>query len=124
MAPLIYVDHSVVRPGKLAELQRSIAELAAFVESNEPQLISYSASFDATGTRMTVIHIHRDAASLDRHMAVAGPRLAPFAGLVQLERIDLYGEPSDAALALVREKARALGNAVVTVHALHCGFVR
>lgn len=124
MASLIYVDRSSVRPGKLAELQRSIRELAAFVEANEPQLVSYTASFDPSGAHMTVIHIHRDPASLDRHMTVAGPRFAPFADLVQLESIDIYGDPSAAALAQVRQKAKALGGATVTVHALHGGFVR
>jgi quinol monooxygenase YgiN len=122
--PLVYVDRSEVRPGKLDELREAIAGLASFVAANEPQLISYAAFIDPDGTHMTVTHIHRDPGSLDRHLAVAGPRFAPFAELVRLLRVDIYGTPSEAALAGLRDKAALLGGATVEVHPLEAGFIR
>jgi quinol monooxygenase YgiN len=121
---VIYVDRSEVQPGKVEELRAAIAELAEFVGANEPQLVSYAAFIDPDGRHMTVTHVHRDAASLDRHFAVAGPRFARFADLVRLLRVDVYGAPSAAAVASLREKASLLGGATVHVHPLEAGFVR
>jgi hypothetical protein len=82
--PLVYVDTSEVREGALEELKTAIGELADFVEKNEPQLISYNVYFNDDGSRMTVMHVHPDSASLDYHMDVAGPRFARFADLLTL----------------------------------------
>ena len=122
--PLVYVDRSTVREGALLELRDKISELAAFVEENEPQLISYSVYFSEDGTEMTVVHVHVDADSLDYHMDVAGPRFAPFAHLVRLSSIHVYGEPSDHALARLREKLHMLGSGEVIVDLPHAGFSR
>ena len=72
--PLVYVDCSEVREGALEQLRDAIRALADFIEENEPQLISYAAYFSEDGRQMTVVHVHADSASLDYHMAVAGPR--------------------------------------------------
>lgn len=122
--PLIYVDRSEIRPGKLEELRAAIADLAEFVAANEPQLLSYAAFVEADGQHLTVTHIHRDPESLDRHLTVAGPRFARFADLVRLLHIDLYGAPSEAAVAGLRDKAALLGGATVEVHPLETGFIR
>jgi quinol monooxygenase YgiN len=122
--PLVYVDTSEVRPGKLDELRAAIAELAEFVEENEPGLVSYSVYFTEDDTGMSVVHIHADPASLDYHLNVAGPLFQRFANLVTLTSIHIYGEPSDAALGQLQEKLRNLGAGDVIVHAPHVGFVR
>jgi hypothetical protein len=121
--PLIYLDTSTVREGALPELKAAIRELAEFVEANVAQLLAYSVYFSEDGTQMTVMHVHRDAASLDRHMEVAGPRFARFADLLELESIRIYGTPSPAALVALEEKARLLGG-TVSVQPEHAGFVR
>jgi quinol monooxygenase YgiN len=122
--PLVYVDTSEVRPGKLEQLKPAITELAAFVEENEPGLISYTAYFSESGDRMSVVHIHADPASLDYHLDVAGPLFQRFSDLVTLSSIHIYGEPSETALGQLREKLRMLGAGDVIVHAPHAGFVR
>ena len=122
--PLVYVDRSTVREGALLELKDKISELAAFVEANEPQLISYSVYFSEDGSEMTVVHIHEDADSLDYHMDLAGPHFAPFAHLVTLSSIHVYGEPSHHALAQLREKIQLLGSGDVIVDSPHAGFSR
>jgi quinol monooxygenase YgiN len=122
--PLIYVDRSEVRPGKVDELRTAIAELAAHVDANEPQLLSYAAFLDPDGEHLTVIHVHRDPRSLERHAVIAGPLFGRFAELLRLLRIDLYGSPSDTAVEALRDKAELLGGATVVVHPLEAGFVR
>ena len=72
---------------------------------------------------MTVIHVHSDSSSLERHMEVAGPRFAKFGDLLSLSSIQIYGEPSEKVLTQLRGKAQTLGGNVV-VHGPHAGFTR
>jgi hypothetical protein len=122
--PVIYVDRSKVRAGALAQLKTAIEELADFVHEHEPRLISYSVYFSEDGSEMTVVHVHVDAASLDHHLDVVGPRLEHFADLLELSSIHVYGQPSVRALAQLQDKLRTLGAGEVTVHAPHAGFRR
>lgn len=122
--PLVYVDTSDVRRGKLEELKGAIGELAGFVEQNEPRLISYSVYFSDDGRQMTVVHVHADSASLDYHMDAAGPRFGRFADFLTLRSIHIYGQPSERAVAQLREKVHLLGSGEVVVHAPHAGFRR
>ena len=122
--PLVYVDTSTVREGALAELKEAIRELADFVEENEPRLISYSVYFSHDEREMSVVHVHADAASLDHHMDVAGPRFERFADLVTLRSIQVFGDPSERALGQLRDKVRLLGAGEVVLHAPHAGFSR
>ena len=122
--PIIYVDTSAIRDGKLAKLEVAMKDLAAFVEANEPQLISYGFFLDQERTRMTVVAVHPDSASLELHMDVGGAEFRKFADLIDLLRIEVYGRVSDAVLERLNQKAGMLGRGTVLVHDLYAGFAR
>jgi quinol monooxygenase YgiN len=121
---IVYVDQSDVREGALEAVRAAIDELVDFIASKEPQLLAYNVYLNEDGTRMTVIHVNRDSASLEYHLQVGGPAFRKFADLIILRSIDVYGRPSEAALAQLKEKARMLGGGAVTVHQPRGGFVR
>jgi hypothetical protein len=122
---IVYVDTSDVREGALDELKEGMKELVAFVEANVPRIIAYNVYFSDDGARMTVMHVHPDAASLEYHLEVAGPLFRRYADLVTLSSIQIYGEPSEKALELSRAKAQLLGQgAELVVEPLHAGFSR
>jgi quinol monooxygenase YgiN len=122
---LVYVDTSEVREGALEELKGAIEELVEFVEANVPQILAYNVYLSDDGNRMTVVHVHADAASLDQHMDVAGPAFRRFADLLTLSSIRVYGEPSEKAVRQLHEKARQLGcEDVMIVPGAHAGFSR
>jgi hypothetical protein len=122
---IVYVDTSDVREGALDELKEGMKELVAFVEANVPRVIAYNVYFSDDGTRMTVMHVHPDAASLENHLEVAGPMFRRYADLVTLSSIQIHGEPSEKALELSRAKAQLLGQgAELVVEPLHAGFSR
>ena len=122
--PIVYIDTSSIREGKLSELEPAMEKLAEFVEANVPQLISYSFFLDEDRTRMTVVAVHPDSASLEFHMDVGGTEFRKFADLIDLESITVYGRVSDAVLERLHQKARMLGNATVDVHEFYAGFAR
>lgn len=122
--PLIYVDVSEIREGKLAELEPAMTRLAGFVEANMPRLISYGFYLDQERRQMTVVAVHPDSASLEFHMDRGRDEFRKFADLIELSKIEIYGSVSDEVLERLHEKARALGSGTVDVHALHAGFSR
>jgi quinol monooxygenase YgiN len=121
---IVYVDVADVREGALEELKAAMKELVEFVDANEPRLIAYNVYFSDDGTRMTVVHVHPDSASLEYHMEVAGPVFRRFVEIVTLSSIHVYGDPSEKLLRQLHEKARLLGRGTVAVDALHAGFTR
>lgn len=122
--PIICVDRSEILEGRLEEVERAIERMAAFVEAEEPDTIAYEVFLDESRTWMTVVQIHADPASMERHMEIGRPVFAPFRGLIRLAEIDLYGDPSPRLLEQLEAKAAALGDATTTVHRLERGFTR
>jgi quinol monooxygenase YgiN len=122
--PIVYIDTSEIRQGRLPEVKVAVNQLAEFVEAHEPQLISYEFYFSENETRMTLVAVHPDSASMEFHMEVAGPAFRKFADLVDLLRIDVYGPLTDKSLKQLQQKAQLLGNGTVTVHEKHAGFIR
>lgn len=122
--PLVVVDCSEIREGKLDEVKTGLTKLAEFVEAHETEPIAYRIYIDEKGGRMTVVQIHPSSASMELHMRLAGPIFQEFTELVVLSRVDVYGTPSDAVLEQLRQKAELLGNAPLSVNELHAGFAR
>jgi len=122
--PIVYVDTSEVRRGRLEELKAAMDDLTKFVEANEPRLLAYKVYFSDAGNRMTVLHINPDPASLEFHMNVAGPRFPPIGEFINMLAIDVYGDPGDALVERLRMKADMLGSGSVRIHELHAGFAR
>jgi hypothetical protein len=122
--PVIYVDTSEVREGRLDDLKTGIAELVGVVARDEPRPVSYAAFLDEEERRMSVVHVHADVASLAHHMRIAEPLFSGFTELVRLLTIDVYGTVGADLLIRIREKAELLGGAQVRTHAFHAGFVR
>jgi hypothetical protein len=124
IAPIIYIDQSEIQGGKRPQLEAAINELVEFIEANEPRLIAYDIYFSEDHARMTVLHVHSDAASLEFHMTVAGHLFPKFAEFIKLQRIDIYGEVPDYLVERLRQKARLLGTGNVLVHGRRAGFAR
>ena len=122
--PIVYVDTSTIREGRLDELKGAMQHLAAFVEANVPQLISYGFYLDQDSTQMTVVAVHPNSASLEFHMDVGADEFQKFADLIDLSRIEVYGAVSDAVVERLHRKAQMLGRGTVAVHEIWAGFAR
>ena len=122
---IIYIDRSRIRSGSLGELKRAIPELVDFIETSEPQLISYGFYLDEQASRMTVVAVHPDADSLGLHMQVGAAAFRGFAEFIEMEAIEVYGELTNGVLEQLQQKADALGESgQVVVDRLHSGFSR
>ncbi len=115
--PIVYIDHSDVREDSIDALKEGVQRLVEFIDVREPQLITYGFYIDEDAAKMTVVAVHPDAASLERHLEIGGGEFRKLSHLITLTSIECYGRPSGKALEQLREKAAALGDggAVVSI---------
>lgn len=107
---VIYVDRFALREGKLEDFRRYAAEMAAFVEDNEPDALSFNYYLDKDGARGTAIFVFSGAEALDVHLDLASPRFQEGFELLSATEIELLGQPSERATQL----AISFGAAVKT----------
>ncbi|MGH8957977.1 MAG: hypothetical protein ACRDVK_04805 [Acidimicrobiia bacterium] len=123
--PIVYIDHSDLREGRLADVKAGVRELVAFIESREPQLIAYGFYIDEEGMRMTLIAIHPDSSSLELHMKIGADAFRKFIELVDLRTIEVYCRPSHRVLEQLQKKVEMLSTTGrVVVHERFAGFAR
>jgi hypothetical protein len=123
--PVVYIDHSEIRPGRLEEVRQAIPGLVGFIDEREPRLIFYGFYIDEQALAMTVVAVHPDSASLESHLEIGGPQFRKLAEFIDLRSIEVYGQPSATALNQIRQKADMLGEgARVVVRELQAGFAR
>ncbi len=123
--PIVYIDRSRIRSGKVGQVSDKAERLVNFIDEREQQLLFYGFFIDEATSRMTVIAVHPDAASVEFHMDVGREAFREFGDLIEMEGIEVYGEPSDRMLEQLESKARDLGESgSVTVGSLHAGFSR
>jgi hypothetical protein len=82
--PIVAIDASDARDGRLEEAKVAIRERTAFVDAKEIDAIECS----------------------------------------QMRAMEVYGEPSDDLLRLLRQEAQMLGGVPVRAHTRHAGFAR
>ena len=123
--PIVYIDRSEVHEGCLDELKEGIRALVTFVDAHQPQMTMYAIYLDERAHRMTVVSVHPDSASLERHIELGAPEFRKLGPYITLREIEVFGQLSPRAADLVGEKAVALGDGGrVRFHAQFAGFGR
>jgi hypothetical protein len=122
--PIVYIDRSEINPGKVADVRTAVSALVAFVEAREPQLMAYGVYIDDEASTMTVVAVHPDSASLELHLSIGGPEFRKVGEFITLRLIEVFGEPTDAVVEQLNEKARMLGGAAVVIHSAAAEFGR
>ena len=121
---IVYIDRSDIHQGGLDELKAGIRQLVQFIESAEPQLMTYGFYIADEIGQMTVVAIHPDSASLELHLEIGRDEFRKLAHLITLREIEIFGSLSPHALEMLRQKASALGGHSVRVHEQFAGFTR
>jgi len=122
--PVIYIDRSDVYEERWQELKVGIRTLVAFVDSHQPQVVTYGFYLDEEANEMAVVSVHPDSASLERHIEVGGPEFKKLAPFLELREIEVFGRLSERAIELLHQKASTLGRGAVTLHERFAGFER
>ena len=119
--PLVFLATNKLKPGAVDAERARVADLVAFIDREEPQLLGFHEYVNADGTEVTVVQIHPDAESLRRHVAVVAERAAAAyrETLDGTVAIQIYGPVDDEMLQTLRAQT---GDAVtLTVAGEHLG---
>lgn len=122
--PIVFISHFTVRAGKLDRLKLVADEIGAQLEAEKPQTLSFLMYLDDNAAQLTFIHLFADPAAMDLHIQGADERSRAASEFMDPVGWEIYGQPSDAALAGMRQTATSAG-APLTIQAdFATGFVR
>ena len=107
--PLIFIATNRLKPDALDAERSRVPELVSFVEREEPQVIGFNEYVSDAGDEVTVVQIHPDAASIEKHIGVVADhaRRAYEETLDRTVRIQVFGELPESIVASLREQASA-----------------
>ncbi len=91
---VIYVDRFQISDGKLEELRRYAADIAALAKEQAQGVLSFHYYVDKAGERGTALIVFADAQALDRYLEVASALFQRGVELVRSTDIELLGDPT------------------------------
>ena len=97
--PFIYVGTTSIKPGKLEEARKRLAEVVDFIETNHPRMIAFHLFLDEEGTKLTVVQVHPDAASMEFHLEVNAKHFATVFDYLDAQLTEQYYGPMSEKLA-------------------------
>ena len=123
--PFIFIATNRLKEGKLEDERKRVPELSDFIKANEPRLVAFNEYVNDEGTEVGVVQVHPDVESMAFHMQVIRERAAAaYAEIVDATTsIQVYGTPSDAIVAMLRQSAGSGVPLTVKPHHLG-GFTR
>lgn len=103
------------------EWDTAIRDMVDFVKANVPRLISFNVYISEDRSEATSIYVHPDADSFAQHMRVAATRVDAGAQMVSVVRIEVYGDPSEQAIARLQQVSEASNHFPVFVKSHYYG---
>ena len=92
-APFILITTHRINTGQVDEFKRLSRDYEEFVRANEPDLLAYYAYLDEETSEASLVQIHRDARSADRHMQIAAEKIAQGVAVTTTVRAEVHGSP-------------------------------
>lgn len=106
--PFIFIGTHALREGQLHEYERYFREFASdVVEAKEPRLLAFNGYASEDGRETTVVQVHPDADSMLFHMSLVTDHVSDAYErfLAGTAGIEIYGEPNEATLEMVKQLA-------------------
>ena len=121
IAPFIFIATNRLKAGRLDRERERVPDLVEFVRAHEPRLIAFNEYLNEVGDEVTVGQVHPDPQSMEAHLEIVGEHAqdAYAETLDATVRIQVFGEPTQAILDILRRQA---GNGVeISVNGQHLG---
>lgn len=122
--PIVFISHFRVKGGALDAYRQLQREVSSMLEVEKPRTLVFLTYLDATGTRMTAIHVFADAESMDVHFEGAEARSAAAYEFLVPDGWEIYGRPSDKVIDMMRNASAATGVTLELQPEHVAGFLR
>jgi len=100
-APIVFISHFKIKEGKLDDVQQLSENVSKFIEANKPGTVAFLQYINKEGTELSILHVFPDADAFDKHNEGAGERSNKAFELIIPTRREIYGLPSDQAMAIL-----------------------
>ena len=100
--PIVFISHFKVKEGKLGGLKQFAKAMTEQIQADKPGTVAFLQYLNEEGTEQSVIHVFPDADAFDRHSEGVVERAKAAFEFIELTRREIYGMPSDKALAMSR----------------------
>lgn len=104
-APIVFISHQRVRPGKLEGFRSAFASVSSAIEADKPGTVVFLAFASEDSTEVRIVHIFPDAAAMDRHMVGLAERSALAREFMETTAFEVFGRPSDGFAEIMRQAA-------------------
>jgi quinol monooxygenase YgiN len=121
---VVFISRNRIKPGKLAELERTLAHGSDHIHATKPETTAFLIYLDEEAQEVCFVHLFRDAAGMDRHLEGAAERAQRAYELMEPHTLEVFGEPSEAAVAMMRQSAAASGAELILRPRSIAGFLR
>jgi len=122
--PFVYVGTWTIKPGKLEEAKRWLAEHADFIETNEPRLFAFHVYLDEGGEKASVVQVHPDSASMEFHMQLISEHLGGAFEVIDTILSEQYYGPMSDPLSETLSKWETPEVTVTKMPVFEAGFTR
>lgn len=119
--PIVFISHSRVREGKLELLREISGSALAEMEATKPGTLLHYGYLNDDQSELSFVHVFPDADAMDDHFVGSGDRAKAASEYIEVHRFEIYGSPSDDALAALR---RTPGVDLVVRRAGFGGYLR
>ena len=122
--PIVFVSHLRVREGRLGAMRAMTSRVVEQIRADKPLTAAFLAYLSEDESMLTIVHVFADADAMDRHIEGANDRAQAAYELLEQVAWEIYGEPSEQAIATMRAGAAATGATLTLVPGSLGGFLR
>ena len=121
--PIVFISHFKVKEGKLDALRKFAQETTERIKADKPGTLVFLHYLNEDGTEQSIVHVFPDADAFDRHSEGAAERAKVAFEFITLVGREVYGSPSDKALAMLRPQEGS-GSSLSLIPDSIGGFIR
>lgn len=122
--PIVFISHFRLRPGRLDDVRQLGHAVTARLELEKPRTAAFLFYVDEPAMQLTFVHVFADAESMDLHFEGSDQRSQAAYEFFEPVGWEIYGKPSDAALATMRNQATAAAVTLTVAAEYVAGFLR
>jgi len=100
--PIVFISHSRIRPGRLADLRSFLAVGVPALEAAKPKTLAFLAYVDQASMTLTIIHQFANTAGFAAHVEGANDRTDAAAAFIEPLAMEIHGAADEATVAAIR----------------------
>jgi hypothetical protein len=122
--PIVFISHFRVKEGMLEPYKDLARKVTPLLQAEKPRTLAYLFYLSPSGSEATIVHVFPDAESMDLHAQGSEERSRVAFEFLVPSGWEIYGTPSNAVLAQMRQAASASGVTLTVQPDYFDGFLR